>query len=446
MDGQDAVSFKRFAWTGFGALPAGAVVSGEANQRNFERATLPNGIVVLGQAQPGDPAVSVRLRSAAGAALDPEGKDGLAYLTGRMLLRGSAGRTFAEINDITDGLGASIGVGPGRTNTDISIKCLTEDLPQMLDLAAAALRSPDFPGEELEKIRKETLGAIKDQRDSTGAMAERAMRDLLIPAGHPSRRQVIGEPETISGITREELIDFHARHFGPKVLTVSIVGGIDSIEQAVSLINERFADWNSPAERPEELPEITAGNAESRDSRAIAGKSQADIAIGFPTLKRSDPDYFPLELGNLILGRLGLMGRLGSNVRDLQGLAYYVYSSVDTGRTFGMWTARAGVDPKNVEQAITSIRAELARLRTEPVTEQELSDAKSYLTGSVPLALERNDGIADLLLSIEHHHLGLDYLDRYPDLINAVTADQILAAARKHLDEARVAIGVAGPE
>ena len=99
---------------------------------------------VLGQAHR-DPAVSVRLRSAAGAALDPKGKEGLAYLTGRMLLRGSAGRTFAEINDITDGLGASIGVGPGRTSTDISIKCLAEDLPQMLDLAAAALRSPDFP-------------------------------------------------------------------------------------------------------------------------------------------------------------------------------------------------------------------------------------------------------------------------------------------------------------
>jgi zinc protease len=315
----------------------------------------------------------------------------------------------------------------------------------MLDLAAAALRSPDFPEEELEKIRKETLGALKDQADSTGAMSERAMRELLVPEGHPSRHLVIGTPETVSAITRDDLVQFHAWHFGPKVLTVSIVGGVETIEQAAALIDERFTDWESPAERPADLPPILARDGEARDNRVIAGKSQSDVAIGFPTLKRSDPDYFPLELGNLILGRLGLMGRLGSNVRDVQGLAYYVYSGVDAGRSSGMWTARAGVDPKNVEQAITSIRAELARLRTEPVTTQELDDARSFLTGSVPLALERNDGIADLLLSIEHHQLGLDYLDRYPDLVNAVTADQILAAAQKHLDETRVAIGVAGP-
>ena len=123
------------------------------------------------------------------------------------------------------------------------------------------------------------------------------------------------------------------------MLTVSIVGGVASIEQAAALIDERFADWESPAERPADLPPILARDAETRDNRVIAGKSQSDIAIGFPTLKRSDPDYFPLELGNLILGRLGLMGRLGSNVRDLQGLAYYVYSQVDAGRTSGMWTA-----------------------------------------------------------------------------------------------------------
>jgi zinc protease len=444
-EGDDVLSFRRFAWTGFGALPAGAVASGEPNDRSFERITLPSGVVVLGQAQPSDPAVSVRLRTAAGAALDPEGMDGLAYFTGRMLLRGSAGRTFAEINDITDGLGASIGAGPGRIHTDLSIKCLIEDLPQMLDLAVAALRSPDFPVDELEKVRQETLGAIKDQADSTGAQSERAMRELVTPIGHPSRRQLLGEPETVSSITRDDLVAFHARHYGPKVLTVSIVGGIASMEQTATLINERFADWDSLAERPADLLPIPAGTSESRDDRVIAGKSQADIAIGFPTLKRSDPDYFPLELGNLILGRLGLMGRLGANVRDLQGLAYYVYSGVDAGRSSGMWVARAGVDPKNIEQAVGSIRAELGRLRSEPVTDQELADAKSFLTGSIPLGLEQNDGIADLLLRIEYHNLGLDYLDRYPELINAVTADQILTAAQKHLDETRVAIGVAGP-
>jgi zinc protease len=442
---EDVAAYRRFYYTGAPVLPAGAAHSGEPNERRFERVKLANGIVILGQAQPDDPAVSVRLRIAAGGALDPAGKEGLGYLTGRTILRGSAGRTFAEINDITDGLGASLGVGPGRTSTDLSIKSLAEDLPQLLDLAAAALRSPDFPDEELEKIRQETLGAIKEQADSTGAVSDRAMRELLLPQGHPSRHSLIGEPETVNAITRDDLIGFHREHYGPAVLIISVVGGIESIDAFAALIQDRFGDWASPAVKPADLPTVPEPSSASRDDRGIEGKSQSDIAIGFPTLKRSDPDYFPLELGNLILGRLGLMGRLGANVRDVQGLAYYVYSGVDAGRTFGMWSARAGVDPVNVERAIASIGEEVGKLRREPVTEQELSDAKSFLTGSVPLALERNDGIADLLLSIEHHDLGLDYLDRYPELINAVTADQILAAAQKHLDETRLAIAVAGP-
>jgi zinc protease len=147
----------------------------------------------------------------------------------------------------------------------------------------------------------------------------------------------------------------------------------------------------------------------------------------------------------MILGRIGLAGRLGNNVRDKQGLAYHVSSSLDAGRTVSTWTAHAGVDPGNVDRTIESIQTELARLRNELVTETELADAKSFLTGSVPLALERNDGIADLLLSIEHHQLGLDYLEHYPKLVNAVTRGQILAAANKYLDESRLAIGVSGP-
>ncbi len=438
-------AFNRFAWTGFGSLPAGAVAKGEANTRNFERIELPNGIVVLGQAQPDDPAVSVRFRLAAGSAQDPDGHEGVAYLTGRMLLRGAAGKSFADQNELTDGIGASIGSSAGRVSTDLSIKCLVEDLPTLLDLATDALRSPDFPADELEKIRKETLGALKEQADSTGAVSERAMRELLIPEGHPGRRPSMGEPETIAAIERDELVEFHKNAFGPKVLTVGVVGGVASIAQFAADIAARFSDWDGAAERPADLPPVPSATESKRDDRGIEGKSQSDVAIGFPTIERSHPDYFPLEVGNLVLGRLGLMGRLGSNVRDLQGLAYYVYSSVDSGRSSGMWVARAGVDPANVEKAVNSIREELGKLRESGVTDQELADAKSYLTGSVPLALERNDGIVDLLMSIEYLGLGLDYLDRYPGLINAVTSEQVLAAAQTHLDETKLAVGVAGP-
>ncbi len=169
------------------------------------------------------------------------------------------------------------------------------------------------------------------------------------------------------------------------------------------------------------------------------------MAIGFPVPSRSDPDYYALDMANLILGRLGLMGRLGASVRDRQGLAYYAFSQIEPGREGSIWVSRAGVDPSNVEQALSSITAEVRGLRDDGVSDEELTDAKSYLTGVLPLALETNDGVAATLLNIEHYGLGLDYLDRYPAIVNALDAAQVQQAARQYLDPDRLAAGIAGP-
>ncbi len=140
------------------------------------------------------------------------------------------------------------------------------------------------------------------------------------------------------------------------------------------------------------------------------------------------------------------MGRLGANVRDKQGLAYYSYSTLETGRVACLWSSRAGVDPSNVDKAIAGIVDEAERIRRELVAEEELADAKSFSTGVLPLALESNDGVASTLLAIEQFGLGLDYLDRYPAIINALTREQLLDAAQRHLDPTHFAIAVAKPK
>jgi zinc protease len=179
----------------------------------------------------------------------------------------------------------------------------------------------------------------------------------------------------------------------------------------------------------------------------IRGKSQADIAIGYPSLPRSlDKPYFAVNMANVILGQLGLMGRLGANVRDKQGLAYYASSSFGGGTANSVWTARAGVDPGNIPRALDGILDELRRIRDEPVTDEELADAKSYLIGSLPLGLESLGGVAGLLLAIEKYGLGLDYLERYPGYIRDLTQDDLLSAARTYLDPDRLVIGISGPE
>lgn len=411
----------------------------------FERAELGNGIVVLGQAQPSDRAVFVRLRLQTGALGDLAGKDGLAAFTARMLPRGTERMGFDQLNETTDGLGASLSIDAGRLFVEVAIRCLREDLPQMLDLAADVLRRPTFPEEEIEKVRNELLTAIREGDNDTRSTADRTLRRLLFPPPHPYGRRVGGELETVAAINRDDLVAYHAGRYGPAATTVAIVGGLERFDQAVEWLDARLGDWSAAA-APLPLPPLPAPPASSRrEEVVIPAKTQVDLAIGWPTLARTDPAYYAFDTANLILGRLGLMGRLGASVRDRQGLAYYVFSGLEAGLDGSLWTARAGVDPANAERAIASILAEAEALRERPVEPAELADAKSYLTGVLPLALESNDGVAATLLSIEYFGLGLDYLDRYPGLINRLTAEALQEAVRSRLDLDRAAVAIAGP-
>jgi zinc protease len=210
-------------------------------------------------------------------------------------------------------------------------------------------------------------------------------------------------------------------------------------------LSSSFSSWDGSPRAVGFENRLTRNDAPVLATEEIPGKSQADITVGVATIPRGHRDYYALDLGNLILGRLGLMGRLGAEVRDRQGLAYHASSQLEARRDGTLWAARAGVDPENIERAVQAIRSELDRLRGELVSDQELEDAKSYLTGVLPLALETHDGVASTLLAIEEFDLGLDYLDRYPDIIAAVGREHVRQAARAHLDPERLAIGIAGP-
>jgi zinc protease len=177
----------------------------------------------------------------------------------------------------------------------------------------------------------------------------------------------------------------------------------------------------------------------------LPAKSQADVVLGRPAIERKHADFYALDVLNLVLGRLGLNGRIGANVREKQGLSYYSYSDLEGGLGPGAWAARAGVNPANVERAVEAILDELRGVLAEPVTAEELSDAQSYLTGVLPLALESNDGVARTMLSIELYDLGLDYLARYPEIIRSLTRDQLLEAGRRHLSAEDYALAIVRP-
>ena len=263
-------------------------------------------------------------------------------------------------------------------------------------------------------------------------------------AGHPYGRSLSGYTPTVSTIQRDDLVNFYSQHYTPNGGVLVVVGDVETA-QVLDLVQQHFGDWHGPAV-DQRIPPLPKPNGVTRLHHTIADKVQADIILGCPAVPRHHPDYYALRVANCILGQFGMMGRLGEQVREEQGLAYYSYSSFDADQHAGLWIAEAGVSPDNVEQAATSMLAEFARLGSEPLGEEELSDSQAYMTGTLPLRLETNDGVAATLLSMEWNNLGLDYLQRYNELINNITPADVQRVAQTHWHSAGYTLVVAGPE
>ncbi len=397
------------------------------------RRQLPNGAVVLVRESHAHPALTVRGYLPAGVRADPPGRDGLAVFAASMLTRGTVQHTSQQLALELDSLGASAGASADIEGAGFSARCLAEDAGRVLDLLAEVLLRPTVPADEMEKQRTKIITAIREARLDTRAAADRAFRAAAVPAGHPHHRPPEGEEETVAAATRDELVAFHRRRYRPDGVVVTVVGDVRT-EWVIDRLAGAFEGWTpdaAPALPP--VPPARPAASIQRVQVGIAGKTQADIVLGGPGFSRTSADYYAGMMADLVLGRLGLMGRLGARVRDEEGLAYYVYSQAQAGFYAGPWAVRAGVNPANVARAIDGIVREIEGFHREPARGDELRDARDYVTGSMALRLETDGGIAQALLDLEVFDLGLDYLRRFPALINAVTPEQMGDVARRYL-------------
>ena len=408
------------------------------------RYELPNGIVVLVRENHASPAVVVRGYLHAGSRDEQPEQAGLSAFTADALMRGTESRTFDQIYETLESVGASIGTNGSTSSTSFGTKSLAEDLPLVLGTLADVLRHPTFPPDEVEKLRGEILTDLEERAHDTRGMANLAFYELAYPQAHPYSHSVDGYTETVSGISRDDLVAFYAGGYGPQGLTVAVVGAVKTAD-ALAQIEAAFGDWQGSTYTRAPLPEAPRITTVCKRLVPIPGKTQSDIVLGYPGPARTSPDFLEAMVCNSILGIFGLMGRLGEKVREEQGLAYYSYSRVDGGPGPGPWRVIAGVNPANVEQAVDSIRAEVGRICQEPVDAEELADNKAFITGSLPLRLETNEGVARTILDMERYELGLDYLQRYDELINAITAEQVQAVAQRWLDPDAYALAIAGP-
>jgi len=412
--------------------------------KNITRVVTANGITVLIRQNFNSPTLSIKGYVMSGSIFDPDDKLGLSYLTASGLMTGTIQRDFQSIYNEIESIGASMGFSSGTLTTSFSAHCLSEDLASILQLMADSLRNPVFPKKEFNRQKNQMLTALKIRSQDTSEMAA-LLFDEIIYAGHPYQRPDEGFEETVQAIKREDLAEFYQSHYGPRGMVIVIVGAVDPTA-AVDAIKQALGDWENPHQAfMPEIPPATALLETIRKNHSIPGKSQVDLVMGGLAPDRYSPDYQTLRVGNNILGEFGMMGRIGQRVREESGLAYYAYSSLSISLGPGAWELIAGVNPKNLEQCIELMTDEVRKFVSEPVTEDELADSKSYFLGRMPLLLESNSGVAISLLNIEHFNLGLDYFLHYPELVQAVTAEEVLQASRKYLDPDRLAIAVAGP-
>ncbi len=412
---------------------------------NIARRRLSNGILAVVYENHSLPTWVINGLIPGGSIFETRDTAGLAALTAQMLQRGNVRYTFEEINERVESLGASVSFGSGRHSVSFAGKSLVEDVDTVLEILSLSLREPTFPEDQFVLLKGQILTALQERDMDTQSVADMTFDRLAYPETHPYSWPADGYREVIEGLTLEQVRDFHSRCYRPERGVVVVVGDVMA-DEMFGRLEQSFGDWRGHTEPcPEPDLSVPPLDKTLREHVVLPDKMQSDLVLGRVALDRKHPDYFPAAVANTILGRFGMMGRLGERVREQQGLAYYVYSSLEANSAPSPWIAIAGVNPANVDLAVASILEEIERLRTEPVPDEELTDSQAFIVGSMPLRLETNAAVARSLLDMAWYDLGWDYLQRLGERVRAVTPDDVLRVARKYLSTEAYALAIAGP-
>ncbi len=404
-----------------------------------------NKTTFLAYPNPTSPAVYFRGFLPVGSVSDPTGKNGLANLNAAMLSTGTARHDFRQLHETIESCGASISLSAGSLSTVFSGQCLKEDFSLILELLLEILSQPTYPQNHFERLQQQLATVFRIQAQNTGEMASQAF-DRQFYRDHPYAHPELGYAHTVKSISTEDLRAFHQNFFGPEGLVLAVSGGIDP-QLAAGLFDQIFSAWQAPDQQlQKDLPLWEPPTRRLREHVSIAEKSQSDLIVGTIAPSGMSKEYQICSLGNNILGQFGMMGRIGESVRERSGLAYYAGSTLGVGLGPSSWKIEAGVNPDNLERAIVKILEEIDRFIQEPVSQTELSDVKEQALGSLPISLETNTGIVRYLLSMHRYNLSPNYLRELPEILETISAEDILTSARKHWDLERLVITSAGRE
>lgn len=394
-----------------------------------------NGAQVYFVPAPELPMVDIRMVFDAGSARDGK-QPGIAMLTSGMLEEGAAGLDADTIARRFEDIGAQFSAGAYRDMATVGLRSLTKAaiLKPALKTFTQVLSKPDFPQKALQRVRKQLLTGLQQQEQDPGAIASKAFFRALY-GNHPYASPSKGTIASVKGMQRKALIDFYRRYYVARNAVIAIVGALD-IEAAKRMAEEVTAGLAAGSHAAALPPPAPLEKAKAEHIEYPS--TQTHLLMGQPGVARGDADYFPLYVGNHILGGSGFGSRITEEVREKRGLSYSAYSYFSPMRAAGPFVLGLQTRNDSADKARKVLRETLEKFRNEGPTAKELEAAKKNITGGFPLKVDSNSDILGYIAMIGFYGLPLDYLDNFNATIEAVTQQQIRDAFQRRVDPARM--------
>lgn len=410
-------------WLMLAALPVSAI--------EIQEVVSPEGITAWLVEDHTIPIISMEYEFQGGATLDPAGKEGLSYLVSGLLDEGAGELDALAFQKRLEDLAMNMSFGARQDMFQGSLMTLAENAQQAFELLRLALTEPRFDADAIERVHEQILGVLKAELERPNVIALRSWYRLAF-ADHPYGRPTKGTPESLATITRKDLRRFTNQNFARDNLIVSVVGDIDA-EALGQLLDTAFAGLTDEARLGEVADTVPTLKSDVEFVEMAVPQSVA--VFGTASIKRDDPDWYAALIVNYVLGGGGLTSRLMEEVRRKRGLTYGVYTYLRPYLHAGLLMGSVSTQRDRIDESIAVIRDEIKRMAEHGATDEEVKDAKLYLTGSYALTFDRSSAIAGQLTGIQRHGLGKNYIDRRNQYVEAVTAEQIRRVAKRLLDD-----------
>ncbi len=392
------------------------------------------------------PTISLRGSFRAGSYFEPGDKPALAQITANMLERGTKKRTKFQLAGDLESVGAQLAFSADPFAVNVAARALSKDLPLVIDALAEVLIEPAFPADELEKLKQQIVAGIQEQQSNTGYRARERFTQLIFDEAspyfmHPGEQLV----KSVRSITVEDVRAFYEKYYGGRSLILSVAGDVEA-DRVQKHFRETLKAFTGPENVDINVIDPEPQSATRREIVLVKEKANVDILLGSAApLRRDSKDYYAAVLANSALGESTLSSRLGLQVRDQEGLTYGINSRFRApSLAAGPWYVGVSVNPNNIEKAINSALAVLRDYVKNGIREDELADEKSSAIGSFKVSLATNGGLAQAMWNAEFYGLGIDYIDRYPQITQSVTVEEVNAAIRKYFRPDQLTVVIAG--